>query len=73
MILDHVQLAMPGGGEAEARRFFVHVLEMAEQEKPPVLRARGGCWFRKDQCIVHVGVDPDFKPTHSSNPIGALG
>jgi len=43
--IDHVQLAMPSGGEERARRFFVDVLGMTEIAKPPELAKRGGCWF----------------------------
>jgi catechol 2,3-dioxygenase-like lactoylglutathione lyase family enzyme len=44
--LHHVQLLIPPGGEGEARAFYSGVLGMAEIVKPPVLAARGGCWFR---------------------------
>lgn len=44
--LHHVQLAMPPGQEATARLFFVDVLSLAEIDKPAVLAARGGAWFR---------------------------
>jgi catechol 2,3-dioxygenase-like lactoylglutathione lyase family enzyme len=42
----HVQLAMPRGAEVAARAFFVDVLGMPEIDKPVVLAARGGVWFR---------------------------
>jgi hypothetical protein len=41
-----MQLAMPPGAEEAARSFFVGVLGLTEIEKPPVLAARGGAWFR---------------------------
>jgi catechol 2,3-dioxygenase-like lactoylglutathione lyase family enzyme len=66
--LDHVQLAMPKGGEPEARRFFGEVLGMTEEEKPEPLEARGGCWFRSGDCVVHVGVDADFVPQRKAHP-----
>jgi hypothetical protein len=40
LILDHVQLAMPEGGEAEARTFFVELLGMEEERKPATLARR---------------------------------
>ena len=44
--LDHIQLAMPPGGEELARSFFAGVLEMVEEQKPYPLSERGGAWFR---------------------------
>jgi 4-hydroxyphenylpyruvate dioxygenase-like putative hemolysin len=32
--LDHVQLAMPAGGEGLARRFYTDILGIPEVEKP---------------------------------------
>ncbi|EDY82430.1 hypothetical protein VDG1235_2052 [Verrucomicrobiia bacterium DG1235] len=68
MKLDHIQLAMPAHGEALARRFFGTILSMQEEAKPSPLDTRGGCWFRKDHVILHIGVDPDFKPQTKAHP-----
>ena len=68
MILDHVQLAMPPGAEDKARVFFVEVLGMTEIEKPEPLRARGGCWFRKDSVHLHLGVEEAFRPQKKAHP-----
>ena len=68
MKLDHIQLAMPKGGEERARRFFVDTLRFQEETKPEPLRARGGCWFRKGEAIVHVGIDPEFAPQRKAHP-----
>ena len=64
----HVQLAMPRGEEEAARRFFVGVLGMAEIEKPPVLAARGGAWFRSGGLELHLGVEDDFRPARKAHP-----
>ena len=40
--LDHVQLAMPAGGEADAVAFYEGVLGIPEVSKPAHLAARGG-------------------------------
>ena len=66
--LDHVQLAMPPGEEAKARAFYGGVLGMAEEEKPPVLAARGGVWFRAGEARVHLGVERDFRPARKAHP-----
>ena len=68
MRIGHVQLAMPEEGEDEARRFFGRLLGMEEVPKPSALAARGGCWFRADDCEVHLGVDPDFRPQRKAHP-----
>ena len=66
--LHHVQLAMPRGEEAAARAFWAGVLGMTELEKPPVLAARGGCWFRSGGVEVHLGVDDPFAPARKAHP-----
>ncbi|GAA4924250.1 VOC family protein [Actinomycetospora succinea] len=66
--LHHVQLAMPVGQEDRARAFFVGVLGMTEIEKPPVLAARGGAWFRAGGLELHLGVEDDFRPARKAHP-----
>jgi catechol 2,3-dioxygenase-like lactoylglutathione lyase family enzyme len=66
--LHHVQLAIPLGGEHHCRAFWGDVLGMEEVEKPPVLAARGGCWFRGGGLEVHLGVEPDFAPARKAHP-----
>jgi catechol 2,3-dioxygenase-like lactoylglutathione lyase family enzyme len=66
--LDHVQLAMPAGREPDAVAFYSGVLGLAEVQKPPILAARGGCWFESDDVIVHLGVDPAFTPATKAHP-----
>lgn len=68
MKLDHIQLAMPRGGEAKARTYFCDLLAMTEEEKPYPLNERGGCWFRKGSVILHIGVDKDFTPQMKAHP-----
>jgi catechol 2,3-dioxygenase-like lactoylglutathione lyase family enzyme len=66
--LDHVQLAMPTGAEADAVAFYVGALGLTEVPKPPVLAARGGCWFESGAVVVHLGVDPAFVPATKAHP-----
>lgn len=66
--IDHVQLAMPAGREAEARAFYAGLLGIPEQPKPPHLAARGGCWFESDSVKLHVGVEADFRPARKAHP-----
>lgn len=69
---DHVQLAMPPGGETDARNFYVGVLRMRETPKPDVLAARGGCWFSAGDLRIHLGVDPDFRAARTAHPAIAV-
>ncbi len=67
--VDHVQLAIPTGGENAARAFWVGLLGFSEETKPPALAARGGAWFRSAAgVVVHVGVDPIFVPATKAHP-----
>jgi catechol 2,3-dioxygenase-like lactoylglutathione lyase family enzyme len=66
--LDHVQLAMPSGREPEAVAFYGGILGLTSVPKPPVLAARGGCWFEHGQVVVHLGVDPSFTPATKAHP-----
>ena len=66
--VDHVQLAMPEGGEPQARAFYVGVLELREVAKPAELVGRGGCWFIGTGVALHFGVDPAFVPAGKAHP-----
>lgn len=66
--LDHVQLAIPRGGEEEARRFCGKVLGLIEQPKPADLAARGGCWFAAPGVSLHLGVEEPFVPARKAHP-----
>jgi len=68
LALDHVQLAMPEGGEHEARLFYAGLLGLAEVPKPANLAARGGCWFERGAIKVHLGVEKDFAPARKAHP-----
>ncbi|HZT51006.1 MAG TPA: VOC family protein [Stellaceae bacterium] len=65
---DHVQLAMPKGGEPAARAFYGEVLGMRELPKPPELAARGGAWFSDGATQLHLGIDLDFRPAQRAHP-----
>lgn len=65
--LDHIQLAIPEGGEGAAREFFADLLQMREVPKPANL-SQSGCWFESGSVSVHLGVDPDFRPAKKAHP-----
>lgn len=66
--LDHVQLAMPSGGEVLAREFYSGLLGLTEIPKPPNLAKRGGAWFEGGTLRVHLGVEADFRPAKKAHP-----
>jgi catechol 2,3-dioxygenase-like lactoylglutathione lyase family enzyme len=66
--IDHVQLAMPAGGESEADGFYVGLLGLQRRPKPPAMAARGGRWFSSGDVKIHLGVDPDFRPARKAHP-----
>jgi catechol 2,3-dioxygenase-like lactoylglutathione lyase family enzyme len=66
--LDHVQLAMPAGREAQARDFYEGLLGIPEAVKPPNLAKRGGCWFERGILKVHLGVEKEFRPARKAHP-----
>jgi catechol 2,3-dioxygenase-like lactoylglutathione lyase family enzyme len=65
--IDHVQLAMPAGGEALARAFYADILGIQEVPKPANLASRGGCWFERGDLKIHLGVEADFRPARKAH------
>ncbi|WRZ92434.1 glyoxalase [Streptomyces sp. NBC_01007] len=66
--LDHVQLAAPPGSEDRLRAYYVDALGMTEIPKPPVLAARGGCWFQAGAVHLHFGIEDPFRPAKKAHP-----
>ena len=67
--IDHVQLAMPAGAEAQARAFYSGTLGLAEIAKPAHLAVRGGAWFDCGQGLqVHLGGEAGFLPAKKAHP-----
>ena len=68
--ITHVQVAIPVGGENEARAFYGGLLGLVEVAKPPELAKRGGCWFELPEGTcgqLHLGADPDFRPAKKAH------
>lgn len=66
--IDHVQLSMPAGAEADARRFYRDILGLREIDKPSELASRGGCWFGGPGVTVHLGSEDGFRPLVKAHP-----
>jgi len=68
LAIDHVQIAMPVGGEDDARAFYGGLLGLEELPKPMPLAARGGCWFGHAAVQLHLGVEEGFQPARKAHP-----
>ncbi len=66
--LDHVQLAMPPGGEEAAEGFYAGILGLARIPKPEPMASRGGCWFVSDSLAIHLGVEKEFRAAKKAHP-----
>lgn len=66
--IDHVQLAIPPGGEPTARAFYRDVLGLTEVPKPETMRAQGGLWFQAGPVQLHLGIEPDMRPSAKAHP-----
>lgn len=67
-MIHHVQIACPADSEPALRAFYIGLLGLDEMAKPPLLAARGGCWFGGRGIELHLGVDPDFVPARKAHP-----
>lgn len=66
--IDHVQVAIPAGGESVARAFYGELLAMTEIPKPAALALRGGCWFTSGAAVLHLGVQEPFVHARNAHP-----
>jgi len=66
--IDHVQLAYPPGGDAEARKFYGELMGFSEVPKPEAMRARGGMWFQAGPVQIHLGVEHGMRPSAKAHP-----
>ena len=71
--IDHVQVAVPAGGEDVARGFYGDLLGMREIPKPAALAGRGGCWFTAGAAVLHLGVEEPFAPARKAHPAFLVG
>lgn len=67
-VLDHIQIAIPEGGEATAREFWIDALGLKELSKPEPLRERGGLWLSLGQVELHLGIEKEFSPARKAHP-----
>lgn len=65
---DHVNIAMPAGGEEQARAFYGGLLGLTEIAVPPALAGYPVIWFQRGDVMLHLGVDEDFHPSGRAHP-----
>jgi catechol 2,3-dioxygenase-like lactoylglutathione lyase family enzyme len=68
LAIDHVQLAIPSGGEERARAFYGEVLGLAEIEKPAEMAGRPAIWFASGPVSLHIRTDLEFRPASKAHP-----
>ena len=68
--LDHVQVAIPAGGEEAARSFYIGILGFTEMEKPPAMANRNSIWLAVGPVNLHLGIeaDSDFHAARRAHP-----
>ena len=66
--LDHVQVAIPVGGEERAREFYGGILRFSEVEKPAAMAGRKSIWFVAGAVNLHLGIDAEFRPAKRAHP-----
>jgi catechol 2,3-dioxygenase-like lactoylglutathione lyase family enzyme len=68
--LDHVQVAIPAGGEEAARSFYVGILGFTEQQKPDAMAQRKSIWLVAGPVNLHLGIetDSDFHAARRAHP-----
>ncbi len=74
--IHHVQVAIPAGGEEQARQFYGALLGFTEVPKPANLQQRGGVWFETGNLALHLGIDQAFRPAekaHVAFEVNGLG
>ena len=64
--LDHLQLAMPPGGEEQAIAFYREVLGLRFVSGPTHLGRAAGCWFEAEAVKVHLSVE-HFRPARKGH------
>lgn len=71
--IDHVQVAIPVGGEDAARGFYGVLVGLVEIPKPADMAGRGGCWFAVGALQLHLGVEQGFRPAKKAHVALACG
>jgi len=68
IVLDHLQVCIPQGGEPQARAFWGDLIGLEEVTKPSALLDQRGCWFRLGAVGLHLGILDPFVPSTKAHP-----
>ncbi|NRB16252.1 MAG: glyoxalase [Rhodobacteraceae bacterium] len=68
LALDHIQIAIPKGGEDQCRAFWGELVGLCEIAKPKALQARGGLWYALAGAELHLGVEQPFTAALKAHP-----
>ena len=71
--LDHVQVAIPAGGEKSARSFYIGILGFTEQQKPASMAGRNSIWLAAGPVNLHLGIEADFHAAKRAHPAFTVG
>jgi len=66
--IDHIQLAVPIGGEAACRAFYLGLLGLPEIELPAVATGRSFLWVRVGRQEMHFREDTEFRAAPLAHP-----
>jgi catechol 2,3-dioxygenase-like lactoylglutathione lyase family enzyme len=70
LAIHHVEITIPKGAEAQARKFYCGVLGFREIDKPDSLAGRGGFWLQAGSAQLHVGVEDDVQRDRTKAHVG---
>ncbi len=70
--VQHAQITIPTGAEAEARKFYCEFLGLDEIPKPEALQTRGGFWLEVGAFQIHVGTEDGFDRTKTKAHIAYI-
>jgi ubiquinone/menaquinone biosynthesis C-methylase UbiE/predicted enzyme related to lactoylglutathione lyase len=62
LAFDHIEVTVPRGGEARAKRFYGEVLGLREVAPPAHLATQGSVWYRCGGQQLYVVLNDDFSP-----------
>jgi catechol 2,3-dioxygenase-like lactoylglutathione lyase family enzyme len=58
--LNHIQICIPKGKEAEARNFYTDIIGLKEIPKPKELIPNGGLWYQIADIQLHIGTEDEI-------------
>ena len=72
--LNHIQICIPKGKEAEARMFYTNTIGLKEIPKPEALIPNGGLWYQIADIQLHIGTENEINKSkrHPAFEVGNL-